>query len=92
MACRNDREYYRAHRARADFLRIDSEIGLTYSGMALGTSDAEKKSRATHFARQAYDAVEVRRLNVGLTDEEKDTLNFNMARLKGELRRLGQSF
>lgn len=85
-------ENQRAHSAHADFLRIDSTIGLTFSNIALGASDAEKKTRATHFARQAYDAVERLRLGVDLSDQERDTLNLNMARLKRELRRLGQTF
>lgn len=84
--------YDRGHKARADFLRVDSQLGLTYSGMALGTSDPERKTRTIGFARQAYDTIERFRRHVDLTDEQTAKLNVNVARLKRELQRLGQTF
>src|SRR5215831_9312998 len=41
----------------AQFLRIDSEIALTFSGIALGEGDEEGRKKTAKTARRAYDAI-----------------------------------
>ena len=79
-------------KAAADFLRIDSQVGLTLSSIALAATDKEKKRRTTAAARKAYDAIARLRDFVVLTDAENTALDHNMRRLKNELQSLGQLF
>lgn len=76
----------------ADFLRIDSEIALTFSSIAFGASDGEKKRRTTLTARTAYNSITRLRKNIRLDNIQNKTLDANLDRLKSELQRLGQSF
>jgi hypothetical protein len=85
-------ERLRGNKARANFLKVDSEIALTFSSIALEATDPEKRRRTIHTARRAYDAIVRLRENVDLTEAENDNLNVNLRRLKSELQRLGQSF
>lgn len=73
----------------ADFLRIDSEVALTFSGLALATKTEEKRRRASQVARKAY--VTIKRLspNIKLTEAQTRKLNANLQRLRNELRSLG---
>jgi hypothetical protein len=80
------------NRMGAQFLQIDSEIALTFSSIASGASDEEKRRRATQTARKAYDTIRRLRKNILLTDVERDRLEANLQRLKSELQRLGQTF
>ena len=82
----------RANRAGRDFLQIDSEIGLTFSGIALAANDDEKRRRTTRSARKAYDSIERLRNGVELTDTEQAELDRNLLRLKRELQSLGETF
>jgi hypothetical protein len=82
----------RTNRARADFLRIDSEVGLTFSGIALGATDKETRKRTTQIARRAYDTILRLRDRVVLTEAEELKLDRNLLRLRGELQSLGQAF
>ena len=82
----------RTSRVGADFLRIDSEIALTFSGLALQTSDPEKKRRETRSARKAYDAISRLREKINLNEAESEKSDANLQRLKRELQRLGESF
>ena len=82
----------RHNQLKADFLRIDSLVALTFSGIALGTSEPARKEHVTLTARKAYDTVMRLRPGVDLTSIENDKLDANMARLKTELRTLGQTF
>jgi hypothetical protein len=82
----------RANRARADFLLIDSEIALTFCGIALASNDREKRRRTERIARNAYDTIMRMKLDIALTDVEVDKLDHNMQRLKSELERLGEKF
>lgn len=79
-------------RVMADFLRIDSEMGLTFAGMALYTRDSVKRKRTTQLARKAFDTVMRMKINVLLTDAQSEKLEHNLGRLKGELESLGQQF
>ena len=82
----------RVNRSTADFLRIDSEVGLTFSGIALFATDRETRRRTTNAARKAYDTIGRLRGQIVLTDAEEAALDRNLLRLKGELQSLGQAF
>jgi hypothetical protein len=77
------------HRIGADFLQIDSEVALTFSGLALGARDEVKRNRAAQTARKAYDTIMRLRKGIDLTDTERDKLDANLRRLKIELQNLG---
>jgi len=79
-------------RVMAEFLRVDSEMGLTFSGLALYTDDLNKRNRATEAARKAFDTVTRLKIDVSLTDAQSETLERNLLRLRSELERLGQHF
>jgi len=57
-----------ANRVAADFLRIDSELALTFSGIALATVDEETRSRTNTAACRAYKTIARLRGNVDLSD------------------------
>jgi hypothetical protein len=82
----------RVNKNEADFLRIDSQVGLTFSGIALTATDARTRTRTTNAARRAYDTIVRLRDSVVLTDAEDAHLDHNMLRLERELRRLGEVF
>jgi hypothetical protein len=77
---------------RADFLRIDSEVGLTFSGIALAAIDRETRIRTVKIARKAFDAIARLRRSVELTAREETRLDRNLLRLKLELQTLGEIF
>jgi hypothetical protein len=81
-----------ARRARRDFLQIDSEIGLTFSSIALTANDEDKRRRNTQTARKAYDTVTRLKNDINLSDAEKAALDHNLLRLKKELQCLGEKF
>ena len=80
------------HRIGAQFLQIDSEIALTFSGLALEERVEEKKGRRIQSARRAYDTIMKLRKNIVLTDAERTKLDANLQRLKSELESLGETF
>jgi len=82
---------HRVNRIRADFLLIDSEIALTFAGMALHANDPEKRRRTTQTAQKAYDTIMRMREHVDLGPVERKKLDANLQRLKAELRTLGQT-
>jgi len=75
----------------ADFLRIDSEVALTFSGIALAATDTATKTRTSLAARRAYDTIARLKVRIKLTDAERNRINVNLARLRTELQRLGQA-
>jgi hypothetical protein len=82
-----------ANKTGAMFLRIDSELGLTFSGIALEAGkNAEKRRRTTEVARKAYDTITRLRERILLTGAEQDNLDANLKRLKSELQTLGEKF
>lgn len=81
----------RSNRARANFLLIDSAIALTFSGIALETSNEAKKRRTTQAARKAYETITRLKRNTDLGDADINKLETNLRRLKSELHSLGQS-
>lgn len=82
----------RANQLKADFLRLDSEIGLTFAGLALDASHPEKRERTTVAARNAYDAIMRLREGVELTVGQRDELDAKVEGLKRKLQSLGQEF
>lgn len=82
----------RLNRVAADFLRIDSEIALTFSGLALTANDPEKRSRRVQTARRAYDTIVQLSKNIDLSHKQRDQLDASLQRLKTELQSLGQTF
>jgi hypothetical protein len=79
-----------ANRSEADFLRIDSEVALTLSGIALGATDEETRTRTTIAARKAFDTIARLRWRTELTDAQREKLDTNLQQLQTELRSLGQ--
>jgi len=82
----------RTNKIGADFLQADSEIALTFSGIALQTSDREMRKRRTQIARKAYETIMRLREKINFNEAERDRLDANLQRLKSELQRLGESF
>ena len=69
-----------ANRAMAEFLRIDVQMALTFSGIALSTTDFDKRERTTKVARRACDAILTLRPGVRLTDIEAERLARDLER------------
>ena len=82
----------RTNRIGADFLRVDSQIALTLSGMALAARDPEKRRRTAEIARKAYDTITQLRQKIVLSSAQRGCLDANLQRLKSELQSIGQRF
>jgi hypothetical protein len=83
---------YRTNRLGANFLQIDSEIALTFSGLALQARNEERRKRTIRTARIAYDTIMRLREGIDLSNAEQRKLDANLKRLKRELRNFGQTF
>jgi hypothetical protein len=81
-----------ATRAMVEFLHIDAQTGLVFSGIALATNNPEKKGRTTRAARRAYEAITRLRGRVHLTDRDTMRLDYKLERLRNELEVLGEVF
>jgi len=86
------RIWEQSNRAGADFIRIDSEAALTFSGIALDARDEDKRRRTTRVARRAYEMITQLRENIKLSVIENAKLESNLNRLKSELQTLGENF
>jgi len=75
-----------------DFLRIDAETALTFTGLALETDNPEKKDRNRKNARKAYDTILHLWDRVTFTSAEEAYMKATMERLKRELIQLGEKF
>jgi hypothetical protein len=80
-----------SNRNGVDFLLIDSEIALTFAGIALGALDEDKRRRTTRTARRAYDTIARLRSRIELNDQDRERLDANMERLQIELQQLDAS-
>jgi len=80
------------NRASADFLKLDVQTALTFTGIALQMEDSVNKRRNQRSARKAYDCVLNLAKRVQLTEEETLTLTLRLDRLKFELQTLGEIF
>lgn len=63
------------NRLRADFLRIDAQLALTFSGIALSTADLAKRERTIKIARKAYDTVLRLKPGVRMTHDTEERLS-----------------
>lgn len=79
------------NRAGGNFLRVEIELGLTFSDIALKTQDSERRKRTKRLARAAYDNVLRLKERVTLTNNDVQFLARNLLRLKSDLVRLGES-
>lgn len=75
-----------------DFLKIDVATALTFVSIARETDDAVKKGRNQRAARKAYDTVQKFAKRVDLNHDDAQILSSGLARLKSELRTLGETF
>lgn len=78
--------------ANADFLTIDVQTALTFSGLALETDSEEKKQRNRKNARKAYDTILHLWHGVTFTPSQEAYMHEMMYRLKNELARLEEHF
>lgn len=82
----------RTNKLRVEFLKVDCNIVLTFAGIALTTTNPEKRRSTTESARKAYDTILRLRKGADLSVTEADKLEANLRRLKGKLHDLGQRF
>jgi predicted RNase H-like nuclease (RuvC/YqgF family) len=75
-----------------DFLRVDTKMGLTFSGIAQLTDDVATRERLTRSARKAYDTIVRLKKSLSLTEVEADILDRDLRRLRSELESLGEAF
>jgi hypothetical protein len=74
----------------AEFLKIDVETALTFSGLALETDNPEKRNRNRKNARKAYDTILRLWVNVIFTPTEEGWMHEKMGHLKSDLELLGE--
>lgn len=75
--------------ARAGFLKVEIELGLTFSQMAMDTKDSAKRQRCTGLAREACDTAERFIREIPHEDLHEVThLKPLLVRLKGKLQLL----
>ena len=72
----------------AQFLQIDAELALTLSGMALKTSNTEKRERQFEGAGKAFNTIMRLRKKLDLSETEKNRLDASLERLKSALQKL----
>jgi hypothetical protein len=78
------------NRVAADFLRIDSQVALTFSGIALAATDEATRRGTTMVARRAYETIARLKRLIELTEAERNKLDTNLQRVQSELESLGQ--
>ena len=79
-----------ANTASVNFLKIDLETALTFSQMALRTSDPTGRHRNARAARRAYDTIMRLREQVHPGRVDSELLSKNLRLLKADLVRLGE--
>jgi hypothetical protein len=81
------------NRTSADFLKVDLETALTFSGIALqNAANSIKRQRNQRNARLGYDTIVRLIQKVTLSDEEIRSMAGKLQRLKTELQQLGETF
>jgi uncharacterized coiled-coil DUF342 family protein len=75
---------------RRDFLKVDLQMALTFTQIALQTADPARKQRAIRSARKAYLAITRFLPETSLTPEDAGKVASNLERLKHELQALGE--
>ena len=81
----------RLNQANTDFLKVDVQTALTFTGIALQTTDPVKRQRNQRSARNAYDTVLRLLSKVEISESDARILGSNLERLKSELRELGET-
>lgn len=81
----------RFNKVSTDFLKLDLQTALTFTGLALHTDDGVKKQRNRRAARKAYDTILHLIDRVTLTDREAEFFEEKLGRLKSDLIELGES-
>ena len=76
----------------AEFLKIDVQTALTFSGLALQSDNKEKTVRNRKNARRAYDTILHLSHRVTFTPGEEGYMQEMMSRLKNDLELLGEKF
>ncbi len=82
----------RHNKTSADFLKTDIETALTFASIARNAENSADRARNLRSARRAYDTVVRLVERVELTDHDARILGRSLARLKSELRGLGEEF
>jgi hypothetical protein len=75
-----------------NFLKIDVETALTFSGVALKSDNEEKKRRNCRHARKAYDTILRMWDTVTFTSDEEAYMRDMMTHLRNDLEMLGEKF
>ena len=83
----------RLNRTLKDFLKLDLQTSLTFSGLALqSTDDPAKRQRNRQHARHGYDTITHLLDRVALDRSDARAITRDLRRLKSELRQLGETF
>ena len=77
---------------KAGVLRTELLAGLTFSRVALLTSDGVKREHNRQQARQAYNSVLEKLVLVSLTAKDVESIATMIQRLKSELEKMGEHF
>jgi hypothetical protein len=81
------------NRTSTDFLKVDLQTALTFSGIALQSADDPvKRQRNRKNARRGYDMIVRLVEKVSLTDDDVQYMTRNLHRLKTDLQQLGETF
>lgn len=80
------------NKLRANFLRVDCDIALTFASIALEKGDSERRRRTAEAARKAYDTITRLWEDIDLGEAERHKLEGKLGRLKSQLEKLGQRF
>jgi hypothetical protein len=80
------------NKLKAEFIKTDLEVALTFVEIAHQTPDSEKAARNQRNARKAHDAVLWYIGHAVLTNFEQEYLTRKLASLKSALLSLGESF
>jgi hypothetical protein len=81
------------NRTSTDFLKVDLETALTFSGIALQSNNDEGKRRRNRInARRGYDMILHLARKVSLSQDDAEVMSHKLKRLKSELQSLGETF
>ncbi len=81
----------KANAAAIDFIRVDLDTALTFTRIALATTDPQKQQRTTRTARKAYDTILRSLTRVRLRPNDATAIETKLQRLREDLIRLGES-
>jgi hypothetical protein len=81
----------RFKKVSTDFLKIELDMALTFTELALQTQDRQKKERNRQAARKAYETVVHLMDRVPLSEDEANIFKKNLERLRFDLVELGES-